>query len=291
MSEREPRHQIDKRRMRAAFDRSAQGYDAAAVLQRTIGERLLERLDLVRLEPGWVLDLGTGTGDCLRPLRRRFRGARVLGLDIAYGMLRHARAKTGWLSRPHLVCGDAEYVPLATSSVDLVCSNLTLQWCNDPDLIFRELARILRPGGLLLFSTFGPDTLRELRASWGAVDGYSHVSAFVDMHDLGDALLRACLVEPVMDMEHVTLTYQGLESLMHDIKAWGAYNATAGRPRGLMGRSRLQALRRAYEAFRRDGRLPATYEVVYGTAWAPSAHGVTKQSVAIPRPRREHPPA
>jgi malonyl-CoA O-methyltransferase len=185
-------------------------------------------------------------------------------------MLAQARRQRPLLRRLDAVCADAAAIPLADASVDLVFSNLMLQWCNEPDAVFREFRRVLRPGGLLLFATFGPDTLRELRAAWSAADGHTHVSRFIDMHDLGDALVRAGLGEPVMDMEHLTLTYADLRSLMRDLKTMGASNATAGRNRGLTGRQRLAAAEAHYETLRRDGRLPATWEVVYGHAWAPA---------------------
>jgi malonyl-CoA O-methyltransferase len=147
-----------------------------------------------------------------------------------------------------------------------------LQWCHPPDEAFAEIRRVLRPGGFVAFSTLGPDTLQELRSAWAEADGddehaYNHVNHFTDMHDVGDAVARAGLSEPVLDVDRVQLTYENALSLMRDLKSIGAHNVTAGRPRGLIGRARLQRMQAAYEAFRRDGRLPATYEVVYGVAW------------------------
>jgi malonyl-CoA O-methyltransferase len=272
---------IDKRSARRAFDQAAADYDQAAVLQREIAGRMLERLDYVRLEPRVVLDLGAGTGYAVEALQRRYRKARVLALDFSLAMLRSASRRGSWLRRPRCVCADAEALPLADGSVDLIFSNATLQWCNDIDHTFRELLRVLSPGGLLMFTTFGPDTLKELRAAWAAADGFSHVSPFPDMHDLGDALVRARFAEPVMDAERLTVTYATVRALMGDLKLLGARNATTGRPRGLTGRERLRAVEAAYEAHRRDGRLPASYEVVYGHAWAPMQRPVA-DGVAIP---------
>ncbi len=260
---------IDKNRARRAFERAAPGYDAAAVLQREIADRLLERLDYVRLEPRRVLDLGAGTGYALDALHRRYRRARLIALDVAQPMLLYARRRGSWLRRPLCVCGDAEHLPLADGVFDLIVSNTTFQWCNDLDAAFTECLRVLAPGGLLMFTTFGPATLGELRADWSSVDGYSHVSPFADMHDVGDALVRARFADPVMDTERLTVTYRRLRDLLQDLKGIGAHNATAQRPRGLTGPRRLAALESAYERRRREGRLPASYEVVYGHAWAP----------------------
>ena len=258
---------IDAARVRRSFGRSARSYDAAAILQQRVRDELLERLDLVRLEPAVVLDLGAGTGQASRALQRRYRSSRVVALDLAEGMLREAGRQRSLWRRFGRVCGNAAALPLRDASVDIVFSSLMLQWCNDPDAVFRECRRVLRPGGLLTFTTFGPDTLTELRQAWAAADGHTHVNRFLDMHDLGDALVRSGLAEPVMDVERYTLTYTDAGELMRDLKAIGARNANAGRPRGLTGKGALAAMTEAYESRRRDGRLPATYEVVYGQAW------------------------
>lgn len=272
---------IDKHRARRSFERAAASYDQAAVLQREVADRLLERFDYVRLDPRLVLDLGSGTGYAIDALNRRFRKARVIALDFAHGMLTRARRQGGWLRRPYCVCADAEGLPLADGAVDLIVSNLTLQWCNDLAGTFAECLRVLRPGGLLTFTTFGPDTLIELRSAWSAADGHSHVSPFQDMHDIGDALVRARFADPVVDAERLTVTYERTVDLMSDLKVLGAHNATAARPRGLTGRGRLAAVTEAYEAHRRDGRLPASYEVIYGHAWVPEQKPVAG-GVAIP---------
>ena len=280
---------IDKQRMRGAFDRAAADYDRVAVLQREVGARLLERLDYIRLQAHSIVDVGAGTGHLSKDLSRRYKQARVIAVDIAPNMLRAARRNAGTLARlcgKHaFVCGDAERLPLANQSADLIFSNLTLQWCNQLDGAFAEFRRVLKPGGLLLFSTFGPDTLRELREAWASADHAQHVNAFIDMHDIGDALLRAAFSDPVMDVERLTLTYGDVQQLMRELKTLGARNANAGRARGLTGKGALRAMTAAYEKLRRDGVLPATYEVVYGLAWAPAASvnlredGVVKVSV------------
>lgn len=270
---------IDKQQARRSFARAADKYDEAALLQREVGNRLLERLDYMNVTPGVVLDVGAGTGYCTSHLQKRFPKARVLALDIAQPMLVHARSKSSLWSRlrnkVEYIAGDAEALPLADNSVDMVFSNLTLQWVNQLEHTLREFARVLRPGGMILFSTFGPDTLKELHSAWQRIDTYTHVNAFIDLHDIGDAMLRVQLAEPVMDAEHFTLTYPDVFKLMRDLKAIGAHNVTLQRAKGLTGKARLRQLETHYEHYRCDGVLPATYEVVYGHAWAPIQSGVT----------------
>lgn len=261
---------LDRQQLRAAFERAARGYDAAAALQQEVARRLLERLELTTIRPVRVLDLGCGTGRSLRELRRRYPRARLVAADFAFNMLLAVRRRLGFWRRVPLTCADALHLPFAAGAFDLVYCNLVLQWCDDLDQALAELRRTLAPHALLLFSSFGPDTLKELRAAWREVDDFNHVNRFIDMHDVGDALIRAGFVEPVMDVENLTLTYANVQALAQDLKAIGAHNVTAGRPRGLGGRQRAGKLAAAYERFRQDGRLPATYEVVYGTAWTPA---------------------
>ena len=272
---------IDKRLARRSFEQAAAGYDQVAVLQQEIARRLLERLDYVKISPGVVLDAGAGTGVAAESLLKRYPRARVIALDFALGMLERTRRRGTWLRRPVCVCADAETLPLASGSVDLLFSSATLQWCNDLEGTFREFLRVLRPGGLLMFTTFGPDTLRELRSAWSRADGYAHVSTFLDMHDIGDALVRNRFADPVMDVERLTLTYESVPALMQDLKTLGAHNVTTGRSRGLTGPHRFKRMIEAYETFRREGRLPASYEVVHGHAWAPLQRPLA-DGVAIP---------
>ena len=269
MSEKNSQYDIDKQQARRAFNRAADTYDAAAELQNEIGDRLVERLDFIRLQPRRILDLGSGTGLFAAALLKRYRKADVIALDIAERMLSRVQARGGWFRKPQCVCADAETLPFADDSFDFVFSNLMLQWCTDLESTLAELRRVLAPGGLLMFTTFGPDTLMELRASWEAVDGYTHVNTFIDMHDVGDALVTTQWAEPVMDSERITVTYRALPALMQDLKRIGAHNVTGGRLRGLTGKHHMQQLGEAYERFRSDGVLPASYEVVYGHAWSP----------------------
>lgn len=265
---------LDKRAVRRSFDRAAATYDAAAVLQHEVCRRSLERLDFIRHAPLRILDAGCGTGNAWRGLAARYPGARLVAMDLAPGMLRQASAAVPWHQRwlrrgPATVCGDLEQLPFASGSIDLAWSNLALQWVNALPLAFSDMRRVLAPGGLFMFTTFGPDTLKELRSAQGATDGRPHVSGFIDMHDIGDLLVNAGFTDPVIDMETFTLTYQDVKSLMRDLKAIGAHNAAADRPPALSGKAWFAAVTRNYEALRREGKLPATFEVVYGHAWCP----------------------
>jgi len=261
----------DKRQVRRSFERAARGYDAAAVLQREVGARLIEHLDPIRIAPQRVIDLGCGTGLFLEALRKRYPGSEVLAVDLAFSMLVEARNRGGWLRRalsrgPQLVCADAEQLPFAGACAQFIFSNLALQWCRH-EVAFAEAARVLSTGGLMLFSTFGPDTLKELRTAFGSDGHDAHVNTFVDMHDLGDALAGAGFADPVMEMEKITLEYASVEAIARDLKAMGAHNVLPGRPRGLSGREGWKKMTERYEAMRREGALPATFEVLYGHAW------------------------
>jgi malonyl-CoA O-methyltransferase len=269
---------LDKRLARRSFERAAATYDAAAVLQNEVCRRMLARLDYIRVDPALILDAGSGTGNALTGLLARYPRARAVALDIAHAMAQRARARRPWWkalldtggARLTAVCGDIERLPLASGRAGLAWSNLALQWIAEPRPAFAELHRVLAPGGLLLFSSFGPDTLRELRNAFEGVDRHTHVHRFMDMHDVGDRLLECGFADPVMDMEVVTLTYADVRQLMGDLRAIGARNVARGRPGGLAGRSRLAGMERNYEALRRDGKLPATFEIVYGHAWKPA---------------------
>jgi malonyl-CoA O-methyltransferase len=257
---------LDAAWLRRGFDRAGTTYDAAAVLESEVRDRLLERLDLTALAPDVVLDAGAGTGLTSRALKRRYPKARVLAVDSSLGMLRTAARRRSWLRPFSRVCADAAALPLKDASVDLIVSNFLLPWI-DPERVLKEFRRVLAPHGLLSFTSLGPDTLKELRAAWAQVDAHTRVLQFIDMHDLGDALMRLGFAAPVLDVERYTLYYTEVRRLAADLKALGARNATAGRLKGLTGPRKFAAMAQAYEAFRRDGRLPATHEVVFGQAW------------------------
>ena len=261
-------YRLDKGRARADFNGAAHTYDDTAELQRTVSERLLERLELITVQPQRVLDLGSGTGRSAHKLTRVYRRARLIQADFAANMLRTARRRTSpFFSRNSFLCADAEQLPLADTCIDLVFSNLMLQWSSDPSRVFHEVSRILKPGGLFIFSSLGPDTLHELRDSWRSADAAVHVNTFIDMHDLGDALIHSGFEHPVMETEYFVLTYSNVLALMRDLKQLGANNVNLGRRRTLTGKGRLNAMIAEYEKNRHAGKLPASYEVIYGHAW------------------------
>lgn len=268
---------FDRRQVRRAFSRAAGTYPAAAGLQREIESRLFESLDYLEDRvPTSILDLGSGPGTAAIELRRRWPRARVIAMDLALPMLRQVAPKRGWnpLQLPiDRVCADARALPLADGSVDLIFSNLCLQWIEDIDGLFNGFRRVLRPGGLLLCSTFGPDTLHELRASFAEADRADHVSPFAAIAEFGDALMRAGFRDPVLDRDVEVHRHADMAGLMQGLRGLGATNALSSRRRALTGRGRFEAARAAYEQWRdADGMLPATWEIITAMAWAP-AHG------------------
>ncbi len=262
--------QTEKHRIQKHFDAKAVCYESSAVLQRNVCKELIQRLELTSLEPSVVLDVGCGTGWGTQDLLKKYKKAKVLALDLSPEMLKQTKSKGGWIRKPTLICADAETIPLQDESVDLVFSNLMLQWC-DYKKVFAEFKRVLKPDGLLMFSTFGPDTLKELKKSWAEIDDHAHVNHFTDMHDLGDELIQAGLAEPVMDMDLLTLTYDDVMSVMKDLKAIGANtilkNQKSQAEKGLVTPGKLKRLIANYEQYRKQGVIPASYEVVYGHAW------------------------
>jgi malonyl-CoA O-methyltransferase len=280
---------VDAAFARRAFNRASTSYDAAAVLQGEVRDRLLERLELTRLNPRLILDAGAGTGIASRELKRRYPKALVLALDSAERMLAVAARRASWLRPMSRVCADAALLPLPAASVDLIFSNIMLPW-SAAERVLAEFRRVLAPRGLLTFTTLGPDTLRELRRAWASVDPWPHVHGFIDMHDLGDALVRAGFAQPVLDVERYTLEYADVSRLAADLKALGQVNALAGRFRGLTSPRKFAAMRAAYETHRREGRLPATYEVVFGQAWGPlqtSSRVGSPETVSLQDMRRQ----
>jgi malonyl-CoA O-methyltransferase len=267
---------IDVAAARQRFERAAATYGEVAVLAREVERRMGERLEYIRHDPRSVLDAGCGPGAGLRLLRERYPKARLMGVDIAPAMGRRARRALPVMARARdyitgagrsHVCADLARLPLVAASVGMVWSNLALAWAADSPAALAEFGRVLEPQGLLMFSTYGPDTLKELRAAFAKVDGYPHVHSFIDMHDLGDMLVAAGFADPVMDMEMVTLAYTDVAALSRDLRLSGQSNVHSGRRRGLMAPGAWGRMVGEYEQLRCDRRLPATFEIVYGHAW------------------------
>jgi malonyl-CoA O-methyltransferase len=257
-------------------------------LRREVSARMLERLLLVKIEPQRVLDAGCGEGADIAALQKRFVDAQIIGLDGAFNMVALAQERqlaaqsavnrllTKWLpsagsgSAGNLACADFAQLPFAVNGLDMVWSNLALHWHPQPDRVFAEWRRVLRVEGLLMFSCFGPDTFKELRSAFEAVDAAPHTLPFVDMHDFGDMLVNAGFATPVMDMENITVTYDTPQRLLADLRAWGG-NPLESRQRGLLGRAGYERLLKALEQARdADGKIPLSFEVIYGHAFRPA---------------------
>lgn len=260
---------VDRRQVRRNFGRAARTYEQHDALQRQVQEVLLERLDFYLETPERVIDVGAGTGRGTAQLKKKYGKAQVIAVDLAVPMLREAKQHAGWLKPFQRVCAEATALPFPDHSVDVLHSNLCFQWVDDLAALFSECARVLKPGGLLAFTTFGPDTLRELRAAWASSDEQAHVSRFLDMHDLGDAMIAAGLRDPVLDVDRYTLTYSEPRMLLKELQGLGATNADTARGRGLTGKQHYRRMLETYEGMRVDGRIPATWEVVTAHAWGP----------------------
>lgn len=265
---------VDRRQVRQSFARVAAKYDAGDFFAREIDRRMQERLDYVRVEPRRVLDLGCSRGASLAALTARYPNAQQLALDLAPEMLTGLRqARPAWqrwigvgaTSGAMPLVADAAQLPLLSRSTDLIWSNLLLHWLEDPLPALAEAHRVLDVGGLLMFSTLGPDTLKELRSAFA--DGYAHTQRFIDMHDLGDMLVGSGFADPVMDMEVVKLTYDSFDDLLRELQSAGSSCAMKARRHGLTGKAAWVKARATYETLRENGKLPASFEVVYGHAW------------------------
>ncbi len=262
---------LDIARMQRNFARAAASYEQHDALQREVQQLLLERLTFYQQTPQRVVDIGAGTGRGAALLKARYPKAEVIAIDSAVMMLHAARKHSTW-RKPFLrVAGDASMLPLADHSVDILHSNLCLPWVNDLPTLFAECVRVLKADGMLVFSTLGPDTLRELRSAWAEVDDQAHVSRFLDMHDVGDAVLAAGLRDPVLDVQRYTLTYSEPVKLLEELQGLGVTNVDHTRRRSLTGKQRYQRMLAAYAAQRADGRIPATCEVVTAHAWGAPA--------------------
>ena len=253
------------------LDRAADTFDEADFVHRVTRDGLLTRVDPMDIDANKVVDLGCATGAALRSLQKRFRGAMLIAVDFSRPMLTRAKGRITWPRRLRAVQADAHGLPFADGSIDVVFANLLLPWVDDPEKVFREVARILREGGLFAFATLGPDSLLELRRAWQAVDGAAHVRQFPDMHDVGDALVRSGLRDPVLDVDRLSVSFPNGESLLRDLKAVGARNTLRHRHRGLLGRDRFDRLHRALLAAHKDDTLYLQFELVYGHCWGAGA--------------------
>lgn len=273
----------EKQKIASSFNQAASTYDEHAVLQKEVNQRLLENASFLKIKPQIILDVGCSTGFGMRMLQKQYRGAQIIGVDLALDMLKIADNKKGWFSKQHFLCADAQFLPIKDGSIDFIFSNLTLQWCPDLLMTFFEFFRVLKPGGALFFSSLGPDTLKELKQSWQQVDQFSHVNTFKDMHDIGDLLLQARFADPIIDRQDLTLTYKDIKTLLTDLKYTGAHTVLGQRQKTLMGKQRIQAMYQAYEQFRNpQGLLPATYEIIYGHAIKPSFTPIKAKSIRDP---------
>lgn len=274
---------IDRRAVAQHFSRAAQSYDAAAVLQKEVALRLAERWPLVKMQPQQIMDLGAGTGFLTQHLRQHYPQAQSVAVDLSETMLQQCRskliAKPLWWQKLNpfvkpdtvaFVNADAYQLPFADNSMDMLVSSLMLQWCDDLVQVLAECRRVLKPNGVLFIASLGPDTLKEIRLAWQAVDDEQaeHTLNFADLHDLGDALGRVGFSDPVCDVEHITLTYADATAALKDLKAIGATNASGQRQKGLMGKAKWRAFLAAYQQqTMSDGRIPATFEIVYAHAF------------------------
>ena len=246
-------------KIRNTFNDASSNYDDNAFLQNEIANRLSEKLKVISIKPQTIIDLGSGTGLLSNKTAEIFPNANLICVDFAQQSLLKN-------SQNLKVCANAYELPFASNSVDFIVSNLMMQWCPDLKTLFNECFRVLKPQGLFLFTTFGPDTLKELKRSWSAVDSSAHVNNFIDMHDIGDQMLQSGFQSPIMEMENITLTYEKVIDLMHDLKSIGAQNVS-NRSKTLTGKTKFKKMIEMYESYRSDGKLPATYEVIYGHAW------------------------
>lgn len=251
-----------------AFSLQAAHYDKVSKIQQEIGERLLERLMYLKIAPRYILDLGCGTGKMTKLIQKRYPNACVIGFDISHAMLVVAKKNQGYFKKYPLVAGDMMKLPFQTGIFDLVIGNQVLHWAEAIPGALKELNRVMAVEGCLMFSTLGPDTFKELRTSWANINDYAHVNAFWDMHDVGDALVQAYFLDPVMDMELITVHYSDSKALLASLKAQGVKNIHEKRNPGLTGKGQWQQFLQALAKNQlTSGEYPLTYEVVYGHAW------------------------
>jgi malonyl-CoA O-methyltransferase len=255
---------LNAKHIRRRFERAAQSFDEADFVHTAMRRGLLCRLEPLLVNAKTVVDLGAATGAANRSLEKRFKGAHVISIDFAHGMLGRARSKKSWLSKNSFAQADARALPLPNGCIDVVFSNLLLPWFDDPGPVFAEVARVLRKGGVFAFATLGPDSLQEIRRAWRQVDDSVHVNRFPDMHDLGDGLVRAGLRDPVLDVDRLSVSYESSTRLFADLTAVGARNSLEQRAKGLTGRERFAAM---IQVLNEPGSISLDLELVYGHCW------------------------
>ncbi len=258
---------LSRRDIRRRFDRAAAEFDSADFVHAVTRDGLCARLEPMLLKPSAVLDLGSATGSMGQALRKRFRRAHIVSLDLSGAMLAKAHRKKSWLARASFVQADAEYIPFADGAFDLVVANQLLPWLPDPQRVFTEVARVLRKGGVFAFAGLGPDSLQEIGRAWARFDEGPHVNRFPDMHDIGDGLVRAGLADPVLDVDRLHISYENPGKLFSDLTQVGARNSLAERARGLTGKNRFRSMAAALANGAVDGGILLDLELVYGHCW------------------------
>lgn len=253
--------------VRRRFDQAATTFDSADFVHTVTRDGLFTRMDGLIVDASLVVDLGCAIGAATRQLAKHFRGARILSIDLSANMLGRCSTRRGWFTRASYVQADARALPLADRSVDVVFSNLLLPWIDNPAVAAAEVSRVLREGGLFVFSTLGPDSLLELRRAWADVSEHEHVNRFLDMHDIGDALVKSGLRDPVLDVDRLSVTYSNANALFRDLSAVGARNCLAERQRSLTGRDAFDHMRRQLESASGRSKICFDLELVYGHCW------------------------
>jgi malonyl-CoA O-methyltransferase len=253
--------------IRRRFDRAAAGFDKFDFVHAVTRDGLLARLAPMLIKASTILDLGCATGSACKPLAKRFRGARIIGVDQSPEMLRQATSKKSLLAKYSFLEASADAVPLADQSVDLVFCNQLLPWIDDAPLLFTEVNRLLRKDGLFVFASLGPDSLSELRHAWQASDHGVHISNFPDMHDLGDAAVRAGLSDPVLDVDRLTIRYANTAALFRDLTGSAARNCLSKRALSLTGKDRFAAMTDALQPPGSKAPIELQLELVYGHCW------------------------
>jgi len=258
---------LDQKQIRRRFERAASSFDDADFVHAVTREGLMTRLAPLLVDAKTVVDLGAATGATSRSLEKRFKGAKLVSVDIAIEMLKRGRARKTWLAKTAFAQARAQQLPFADASVDVVFSNLLLPWIDDPTPVFSEVARVLRKGGLFAFATLGPDSLQEISRAWAAVDTAAHVNRFFDMHILGDGLVNAGLRDPVLDVDRLAVKYSSSANIFRDLTSVGGRNALRGRAPGLTGRQSFDRMTAALNGAAVDGKIALDLELVYGHCW------------------------